>query len=383
MNTRQSDAQNLLVCADGALGHRDFSSALNLYNQVFSMGFESWPMHVNAAQCHKRLGDLDGAFRHFDRAFMIKRRPDSWAGELPPNVAPAPNEPTSAIFVSNLRDQLDHLKGLGQAPWYTDAVSGELAAAGNFLESAYGRSGAGMLDFISPWVTAMLKLAPNRPALSVDGDLLSTDMKIQEIPLYGGDGDRFYVIDNLFSPQALAGLLEQLLASTIWFDARPQRSYLGAHLHDGLATPLMLEVAKNLRGVVEKLVGNVVVAQLWAFRYLANSKGIDIHADQGDWNLNVWPVSEENLVDTGDQGGMTIYDLRIADDIPFDQYNSRPELNKARIERANAHAHVVPYRGNRAVVFPSKYLHKTNAATFANTFAGRRINLTLMADKAV
>lgn len=111
---------------------------------------------------------------------------------------------------------------------------------------------------------------------------------MEEISLYGGEGDRFYIIDNLFNPVALEQLLEQLLCSTIWFDARSQ---------------------------------------------------------------------------------------------PFEQYNSQPELNRARIERANAHSHVVPYRGNRAVVFPSKYLHKTNAATFSNAFAGRRINMTLMADK--
>lgn len=382
MNAKQEAAHRILVSADRALANRDFSTALGLYNEVFLMGFESWPMHVNTAQCLKRLGNLDRAFHHFDRAFMIKRRPDRWSRELPPDPGASPKEPVSAVFVSNLREQLDYLRRLGKLHWYSEAVSSELASVGRLLETAYGRSGAGTVDVGSPWVKALLRLAPSRPALVSNGPLISTNVQIQEVPLSGGERDRFYIIDNLFTPVALEGVVEQLLTSTIWFDSRPQRSYLGAHLHDGLATPFMLDVANSLRGVVESLVGKVVVAQFWAFRYLANSKGIDIHADQGDWNLNVWPVSEQHLIDTGGQGGMTIYDLRIADDVPFDQYNSLPDLNKARIEQANAKAHVVPYRGNRAVVFPSKYLHKTNTATFADKFVGRRINVTLMADAA-
>lgn len=382
MNARQQVAQQTLVAADRALGQRDFSSALGNYNRVFEMGLESWPMHVNAAQCHKRLGDLDSAFKHFDRAFMIKRQPDIWSGTLPPQPRPMPNEVVTTVFVKNLQEQLEYLVSKEHLPWYPGPAASELEAFRRMVELGYGACGSCTVDLANPWMSALLRTAPHRSTPGAMDELLSSEMHISEIPLSGGEGDRFFVIDNLFNQPTLDGLLEQLLNSTIWFDSRAQRSYLGAHLHDGLATPFMLGVTKTLRDVVTTLVGNVAVAQLWAFRYLANSKGIDIHADQGDWNLNVWPISEEHLIETGDQGGMTIYDLRIADDIPFDQYNSQPDLNRERIERAKAVAHVVPYRGNRAVVFPSKYLHKTNAASFSDRFEGRRINVTLMADKA-
>ncbi|TPW27332.1 hypothetical protein FJU08_20200 [Martelella alba] len=370
-------AQRALADADRALMSRDFATALGGYDQVFAMGLESWPMHVNAAQCHKRLGDLESAFRHFDRAFEIRRRPHDWAQKRPP-AAPAAREPVNTVFVANLREQLAYIADHGGIDWFSPAIAEELGSVERLLSEFYGPTGSGAIEAGTDWVRALLTLAPCRPAYQADMPLLSPDMRIEEVPLSGDD--RFYIIDNLFAPKALERLLDQLLRSTIWFDARAQRSYLGAHLHDGLATPFMLDVARTLRDVVERLVGPVVVAQLWAFRYLTNSKGIDIHADQGDWNLNVWPVSADNLLDNGDQGGMTIYDLRIGEDVPFDQYNSQPELNRSRIEKAKAASHIVPYRGNRAVVFPSKYLHKTNAAVFSDTFTGRRINVTLMAD---
>ncbi|WP_138468828.1 hypothetical protein [Poseidonocella sp. HB161398] len=342
MQDRQLRAERLLAAADGALAAGAHGAALERYRQVFAMGLESWPMHVNAAQCLKRQGDLAAAFAHFDRAFALKR--------LRPGRS-APREAANPLQLKHLEEQLGWLERTGRIA--AQPAGGPAALA----------------------ETCLLRAAPDIPET-----MLSERLSVQRIALSGGAGDAIYVIDNLLSPGALAGLAEQLLGSTFWFDARAERHYLGAHLHDGLATPFMLALARAMHAVTERLAGPVRVAQLWAFRYLRESRGIDIHADQGDWNLNLWPVSEAFL-EPGGQGGMTLWDLRIGADIPFAEYNARPDLNRSRIAAAGAAAHQVPYRGNRAVLFPSRYLHRTDAARFSEAFEGRRINVTMMADR--
>ncbi len=331
---RQTRALRILEMADRAMASRNYRQALGGYDQVLRLGFESDAIHVNTAQCLKRSGDLDGAFRHFDRAFLLRRR------------APRDNAPPAAV--AHLADQISWLRGQGREDLPARATP-RLAAACPF------------------------RADPEIPAV-----LLNPEMAVERIALSAVPGDCFYVFDNVLAPAALDALLEQLLASAIWFDTREERGYFGAHLHDGLATPFVLALAKALHGLVAAHAGPVLVAQLWAFRYLQESQGIDIHADQGDWNLNLWPVDDRHL--TAGAGGMTLWDLKIGADIPFADYNARPDLNRSRIEAAGAAAHAVPYRGNRAVLFPSKYLHRTDPGRFGGSFEGRRINVTMMTD---
>lgn len=367
---KRAIAQQTLAQADRALAARGYGAALSAYRSVLGMGFESWAIHVNTAQCLKRMGALEAAFRHYERAFALKRRPGDWQGPLPPGVAAA--EPVSETYLRQLIDQLGWLQAQGQIGWFGGEVASEL----RFLLAGGGR------DRVSPWSKALTQLCAHRVVAEVPEAIMNPAARVTRVPLSGGEGDAFYIFDDVLTPEARAALLAELLGSTYWFDARAERRYLGAHLHDGFSTPLVLALSQAMQAAISARVGQVAMAQLWAFRYLEESGGIDIHADQGDWNLNIWPVDEAQLLEAGGEGGMTLYDLKIGADIPFEQYNARPDLNRERIAAAGAAAHVVPYRGNRAVLFPSRYLHKTNAARFADHHEGRRINVTMMADFA-
>lgn len=373
MNRREI-AQQRLAQADQALAARGYGAALSAYRSVLGMGFESWAIHINTAQCLKRTGQLQAAFGHYERAFALKRRPSDWRtggrDALPPAVATA--EPVTETYLRQLIAQLNWLQAEDRIDWFDEAVASEL----RFLLAGGGRGR------ISPWSKALTQLCAHRVEAAVPGVIMNPEARVTRVPLSGGEGDAFYILDDVLTPQARTALLAELLGNTYWFDARADRRYLGAHLHDGFSTPLVLALAQAMQAAISARVGQVAMAQLWAFRYLEDSDGIDIHADQGDWNLNIWPVDECHLSQAGGEGGMTLYDLRIGADIPFELYNARPDLNRARIEAAGARAHVVPYRGNRAVLFPSRYLHKTNAARFADSHEGRRINVTMMADRA-
>lgn len=366
MSQRQLQAQRILGAADHALGQRRFAEALAQYKAVFQMGFESWAIHVNAAQCCKRMGDIEGAFRHFERGFRIKRRPDLWArGAAEARVA-GDEARLSLTYRRNLSDQLAWLRAQGEIDWFDAALEDDL------------RKGV-----LTGKTRALRDGCSHYPEISSPCEILSPDAVIERVELSGKPGDCFFILDNVLTGEGRQALLDQLLKAAIWFDVRDERGYLGAHLHEGFATPFVLGLAREMQATISRLAEPVEVAQLWAFRYLQESQGIDIHADQGDWNLNIWPVDETHLQEGDGVGGMTLYDLRIGEDIAFEDYNARPELNRGRIAASGAAEHVVPYRGNRAVLFPSKYLHKTNAARFSDSHEGRRINVTMMADRAV
>ena len=54
------------------------------------------------------------------------------------------------------------------------------------------------------------------------------------------------VVDNFLSLDALNSLRKFLLESTIWFDQK-KGGYLGAYLKEGLASPLILQIASELK----------------------------------------------------------------------------------------------------------------------------------------
>ena len=55
------------------------------------------------------------------------------------------------------------------------------------------------------------------------------------------------MIDNLLTPPALLALRRYLLESTIWHDFGYIDRFVASYLEDGLACPLLLQIADELR----------------------------------------------------------------------------------------------------------------------------------------
>ena len=55
-------------------------------------------------------------------------------------------------------------------------------------------------------------------------------------------------VDDLLTPQALNSLRRFLLESTIWHDFSHIEGFVASYLEDGLACPLLLQIADELRG---------------------------------------------------------------------------------------------------------------------------------------
>ena len=183
--------------------------------------------------------------------------------------------------------------------------------------------------------------------------------------------------DQLLTPQALAGLKRYLLESTIWHDFSHIRGFVASYLEDGLACPLLLQIAHELRIIFPKLLGNAPLTQAWAFKGLESGSAIDIHADDAAVSVNFWVTrTEANL--TPDHGGLVICRVAPPPEWRVMDYGSDRTRIDAFLEHNTGKRLVVPYRENRAVLFESRLFHYSDAPHFAQGYENQRINVTML-----
>jgi len=348
----------------------DFEQAGEIYRDLLSAGFDGYGQRVNFAQCLKRQGKWHEATRQFDIAFKLRRL----------EITKVPDRKISAFYVQHLADQAQYLFVRGLIPEMKLQEFEAIQRLARFLKDFYGIHGEGavtpeMIDPISHLVFGCLNYAQETGASA----RINPDTRIERIDL-GVEGSHVYVVDDFLLPDTLAAMRRFLLESTIWYDARPQRGYLGAHLHDGLACDLVERTAQAVLEFAAGLIGPGLISQVWAFRYAPKAAGIDLHADQASWNVNMW-LTDEAHNRNPQTGGMTIYGCRAPDDWQFEMYNASPDRVRAYLESSNAASRRIEYKANRAIVFDSRLFHKTDPVEFSPEFDGRRINMTFMIDK--
>ena len=165
--------------------------------------------------------------------------------------------------------------------------------------------------------------------------------------------------DGLLTPPALARLRKHLLGSTIWFDFAHIDGFLAAYLEDGLASPLLLQIADEVREAFPGIVGDHPLSQAWAFKGLAPDLPIELHADDAEVSLNFWLTPDSANRNPG-RAGMVIHG------------------QDSGCERETRNAVVVPYRQNRAALFRSRLRHGSDAPEFAVGYENLRINVTML-----
>jgi tetratricopeptide (TPR) repeat protein len=107
------------------------------------------------------------------------------------------------------------------------------------------------------------------------------------IEAFKGDGKGIACVDHLLTPEALAQLQRFCLRSTVWRRSYPT-GYLGANPESGFFSPLLLQIAAELRQAIPELLGEHHLNYWWSFVCQHQRPGIDIHADQSDISLNFW-----------------------------------------------------------------------------------------------
>ena len=185
-------------------------------------------------------------------------------------------------------------------------------------------------------------------------------------------------IDGLLNEEALHLLRRFCWEATIW-KKDYENGYSGAFLGDGFASPLLFQIAEELRLKFPRIFGHHRLTQAWAFKHDSTRRGLNIHADAAAVNVNFWITSDDANLNPN-TGGLVVYDKEAPREWNFKDYNS--DRNKPKIlswlNEVGAHAIKIPYRANRAVVFDSDLFHETDEISFKDDYRSRRINITLL-----
>jgi len=132
---------------------------------------------------------------------------------------------------------------------------------------------------------------------------------------YLGHQPEVTFIDQLLKPEALAALRTFCLESTIW-KKDYENGYLGAFLGDGFATPLLLQIAEELRTAFPGIFKDHRLTQAWAFKQDSARRGLSIHADAAAVNVNFWITPDEANLNP-EKGGLVVYDKKAPADWNF------------------------------------------------------------------
>lgn len=187
------------------------------------------------------------------------------------------------------------------------------------------------------------------------------------------------VIDDFLSEEALQGLLNFCIASTVWTQNRYGHGRLGALFFNGFNAPLLLQIAEEVRAAFPRLIGAVhPLRQLWGFKNTGELPAdTTIHADFAAVNVNFWITPDDANLDPA-SGGMVVYDLEAPLSWDFNRYNERSDLIQALIRERAPRVIRIPYLQNRAIIFNSDLFHATERVCFRPGLENHRINVTLL-----
>ena len=183
--------------------------------------------------------------------------------------------------------------------------------------------------------------------------------------------------DDLLTPPALNGLKRYLLESTIWHDFSHIGGFVASYLEDGLACPLLLQIADEICRAFPDLLEKHPLSQAWAFKGLEAKAAVEAHADDAAISINFWVTPDQANVDPR-RGGLVVCRVPPPAGWEVKDYNADKELIAAFLQHHANDSLIVPYRENRAVLFESRLFHRSDAPQFATGYETHRINLTLL-----
>jgi len=231
-------------------------------------------------------------------------------------------------------------------------------------------------EALAPSFSRILHYADN--PVFPDG-VINPDLDRVEIQQrYQASQPEIIVIDELLKSEALESLRQFCLESTIWKKDYVE-GYIGSFLSEGFSSPLLLQIAEELRQQFPGIFHTHRLLQAWAFKQDSQRRPLNIHADAAAVNVNFWISSNEANLDAT-CGGLTVWDKEAPKDWDFKVYNDSKHKPKIMefLRASGAKPVTVPYRENRALIFNSDLFHESDRCVFRDDYESRRINITLL-----
>ncbi len=368
-------ARRNLAAVFQAQGHLD--DAESLYRQVLEAETGNHEIWQNLGTLLKDKDQLADALNCYERAMRLCRLPCP----MEPAKVLQQNPEARETSVHHLKLQAEQLEYLG--------ARGRLSPANTGLASRY-REVIAEIEETGPTSHRVLmnedqfkRIGPTNgrlmhltPANAAPGGALNPELDVVNLSdNYFANDPGLVVIDDFLKTDALKRLRDYCMESTVWFDYRKAGGYCGSYMQDGFGNDLLMQLAGELREKLPKILARHPLNQMWGYIYDSDMRGITAHADAAAVNLNFWITPDEANEDP-ESGGLIVYTKEAPAEWDFDKYNNEYEAIEDFAK--GSESVVVPYRCNRAVLFHSNLIHKTDNVRFKTGLENRRINITML-----
>ena len=377
LKPKYAQAYNNLGMILSELGR--FEEAEKNYLQAVTLNPNFIEAHNNLGILLIGMGKIESALKHFKIKLELER------GAKPINILHKSFLNISKAKIDHDIEQFEYLAASG----YGDKKFHKLASIYRKISLEINSSLDTDIVPLSDKHQKLLGDTYNRAIHILDAPLLdkspiSKSLNVNKITddYFNHDFGLTY-IDEFLNPHALESLREFLLGSTIWFDFFHAGGYLGAYLEDGLASPLIIQIAEDLRGKLPKIFKDHKLTQLWAYKYDSRARdkdsftGINAHADFAAINVNFWITPKSANLDKS-SGGLVVYNSEAPLDWDFRTFNTNEQRIHEEILNHGGKKTIIPYNENRAVIFNSNLFHETDIIDFKDGYENRRINVTML-----
>jgi hypothetical protein len=354
-----------------ALALRDMGNArdaLHAFGQVVALDPDHYDAHRALAFLWLALHDRGRALDHFARTYDMRR------GDDRTGIASRSLAWSSRTKLVHDAEQFRYLAARSRDGQRFATFAGLYTRVARQLPDAPSPLSVEQLEALGGAYNTAINLAD---ALELEGGAVNESLDVVAIMESFACNSGAIAFDTLLKPGALIGLRDYLLESTIWHDFSHIDGFVAAYLEDGMACPLLLQIADDLRDVFGDLLGARPLTQAWAFKAVRPSAAIEAHADSAAISLNFWITPDHANLSPG-SGGMIVCTNPPPDEWEIEDY-ATDRTRALAFMAANADAGLrVPYRENRATLFRSRLLHGSDAPQFAPGYENHRINISLL-----
>ena len=279
-------------------------------------------------------------------------------------------------------DQLDHLIGQNKISKDHAQLSQEYRDVLHQLGDRY----EGLVSELEPPASSRLRNSYNRilhheASALLEGCAISPDLDVAAIEKkYLESPHGFTSFDGLLRDEALQSLRSFCLNSTIWC-LLDYEDELESNLLTGFSSPLILQIAADIKKAFPNIIGSHPFTSCWAYKYFKNKSGLGVHCDDGAVSINFW-ITPDQANNNPDAGGLVLWNKKVSRDYLGEMIAQRQEQFKQVIAEPDAESFHVPHRSNRAVLFQSNVLHGTDDIDFKPGYENNRINMTFLYGKS-
>ena len=348
--------------------------------------------HNNLGNALKDLGRFSEAKAAFDQGFHINHGGPWWNaatfadGDGADTEPPARAVSTSTFKLRDTIDQVEYLIAKARIDPSFQLMADHYRA---LLADIQSKEQPDASIKLTPYQVERLGSSHNRVIHYVDAPRIGTGTINESLDFKQIEDSYFSspvsvtTLDDFLTPEALRGLRDFCLESTIFFSCTGN-DFVDSRITSGFNCDLLYQVAEEVKEHFPRVLGGHHLANMWIYRYDNQSRGVAAHTDEGAVTFNFW-ITPDDANRIPNRGGLIVFAREQPSNWDWRYYNSNkytPAIGREIADfLADADTVTIPYRENRAVLFHSNLFHKSDQIHFRDGFENRRMNVTLLYGK--